>query len=547
MLTTLALLSLLTPAVDLIAVNGKVITIDGARPRATAFAVKDGKFVAVGADAEIRRLAQASTKILDLKGRSATPGFNDNHLHPRPIFPHDSPYATLWLGPDRVDSIDGLVALLRLKAAQTPAGQLITGIGYQDTKLSRHPNRRDLDRATTQHPILIHHSSGHISAVNSFALRQAGITASTANPAGGSFDRFEGNGPDANEPNGVVRESARSLLRLKPIAVPEAAQVEGLARCLRNFAAKGITSINVAGVNPEDFALYEKAQQAGGTVRVGLMLREQFVDIASRFLPGHPERNPMLYWTSLKAFQGNSMSGRTCWLSEEYSDRPGYFGIPPARGQEDFDRLVKRAHDQGMQMAVHANGDREIDMVLTAVERAQKAKPRPNARHRIEHASVCTPALLARAKAAGVILVFHSYMWEHGDKLEAYGEKRLRMVHPHRTALDMGIHVAAHSDYPVSAADSLLRLSDLVRRQSESGKIYGPNQRISVEEALRVSTLGSAYATFEEDVKGSISPGKYADFVVLAEDPLSVPAERLKDIAIDEVFLGGRSVFARNP
>jgi predicted amidohydrolase YtcJ len=182
-------------------------------------------------------------------------------------------------------------------------------------------------------------------------------------------------------------------------------------------------------------------------------------------------------------------------------------------------------------------------MVLTAIERAQARNPRSDPRHRIEHASVMTVPLLERAKKAGVILVFHSYMWEHGDKLEAYGEKRLAMIHPHRTALDMGIHLAGHSDSTVSAADAMLRIQDMVARQGYNGKLYGPNQAVAVEEAVEVFTLGGAFATFEENVKGSITPGKLADFVVLREDPRKVAPTAIKDIIVEATYIGGTAVY----
>jgi predicted amidohydrolase YtcJ len=254
-----------------------------------------------------------------------------------------------------------------------------------------------------------------------------------------------------------------------------------------------------------------------------------------------------LRFTSIKVFHGNSMSGRTCWLSEEYSDRPGYFGIPPARSQQGLDELFLKLHSAGWQIATHSNGDREIDMVLTALERVQEQVPRPNARHRIEHASVMTDALLARAKKAGVILVFHSYMWEHGAKLAAYGPKRLAMVHPYRSAIDLGVLVAAHSDSQVSAADPLLRIQDMVTRQGQDGREYGPNQRISVDEAIRVWTLDGAYTTFEEQAKGSITAGKLADFVVLRADPRRVPVRQIKDIVVEATYVAGQPVFNAAP
>jgi len=156
-------------------------------------------------------------------------------------------------------------------------------------------------------------------------------------------------------------------------------------------------------------------------------------------------------------------------------------------------------------------------------------------------------SLLDRAKKAGVILVFHSYMWEHGDKLASYGEKRLAMIHPYRTAIDMGIHVAGHSDSTVSAADPLLRIQDMVTRRGENGVGYGVNQRVGVEEALKVWTLDGAFATFEERDKGSIAAGKLADFVVLRKDPRKVPPGAIKDIVIDATYMGGRNVWQAPP
>jgi predicted amidohydrolase YtcJ len=247
--------------------------------------------------------------------------------------------------------------------------------------------------------------------------------------------------------------------------------------------------------------------------------------------------------TSAKVNHGYSFSGNTCWVTESYEGRPDYYGIPPARSQEELDKMFQTMHDAGFQIATHSNGDREIDMTLTAIERAQAKNPRPDARHRIEHASVMTMPLLERAKKAGVILVFHSYMWEHGDKLEVYGEKRLEMIHPYRTAIDMGVFVACHSDDGVSASNAMLRLHDMVNRKGENGKLYGGGQRVTVEEAIKVWTIDGAFCTFEEDIKGSITPGKLADFIVLRQDPRKVNPDTIKDIVIDGTYIGGVNVW----
>ena len=541
-LISLLLLTSAAYAADAIYINGTVITVDPSKPYAEAFAVTNGRFSAVGSTAEMRRLATPSTKIIDLKGMTVTPGFNDVHLHPVGVYEEDSPYYVPWLGPEKVHNMDELIAALKAKAARTPPGQLVSGTRYQDTKLGRHPTRYDLDKASTEHPISISHSSGHIIVVNSYILQASGITKDTKDPPGGSFDRD----PDGT-PNGVIRESARSLLRRTggggEARVPFADEVQGYLRDFRYFAERGITSAGIAGGSPQSFRLYEAVRDAGGPVRMGFMFSEgsfsslQGLGLKSGF------GDDRLRVTSMKVFHGNSLSGRTCWLSEEYSDQPGYFGIPPARKQDALDTAFQNMHDAGFQIATHSNGDREIDMVLTAIERAQAKNPRPDARHRIEHASVMNQSLLERAKKAGVILVFHSYMWEHGDKLASYGEKRLAMIHPYRTAIDMGIHVAGHSDSTVSAADPLLRIQDMVTRKGENGIGYGVNQRISVEEAIKVWTLDGAYATFEEHDKGSIEPGKLADFAVLRKDPRKVPPDTIKDIVVDATYVGGKNVW----
>jgi predicted amidohydrolase YtcJ len=322
--------------------------------------------------------------------------------------------------------------------------------------------------------------------------------------------------------------------------VPFADEIKGYLRCFRQYAERGITSVDIAGSSPESFRLYEAVRDAGNPVRTGFMFSEASFESVAAIGLHNGFGDDRLRITSVKVFHGNSMSGRTCWLAEEYSDRPGEYGIPPARSQEQLDRAFQAMHDAGFQIATHSNGDREIGMVLTAIERAQARNPRPDARHRIEHASVMNQSLLERARKAGVILVFHSYMWEHGDKLASYGEKRLAMIHPYRTAIDIGIHVAGHSDSTVSAADPLLRIQDMVTRKGEDGRGYGINQRVSVEEAIKVWTLDGAYATFEESAKGSIAAGKLADFVVLRKDPRQAEPDKIKDIVVDATYVGGK-------
>jgi predicted amidohydrolase YtcJ len=547
MLKQLALFFALTTnlafATDVIVINANVITVDPSHPAAEAFAIDNGHFVAIGSNAEILKLKTASTRVIDLHGMTVTPGFEDVHLHPQAIFEEGTPHYRVWLGEDKTRTIDQVVAALKKQAALTPAGKMISGYGYNDVALGRHPNRHDLDKVSTTQPIVITHGSGHITVVNSFVLEAAGVTKDTPDPPGGALDRD----PDGT-PNGVIRESARGLISKGTRSeyrdpVSHRDELAGYMTCFRQYSEKGITSASIAGSGPSTFQLMQELRDTGNPVRVGFMFSASDFDRLQAAGIARGLGDDRLRITALKTYQGNSLSGRTAWLSEAYSDRPGYFGIPPARTQEQLDADYQKWWDAGWQVATHSNGDREIDMVLTAIERAEAKNPRPDARWRIEHASVMNQALLDRAKKDGVILVFHSYMWEYGDILQSYGPQRLAMMHAYRTAIDMGIPVAGHSDSPISAADPLLRIQDMVTRTSSHGLVVGPEQKVSVDDAIKVWTLDGAYATFEEKIKGSITPGKLADFVVLEKDPRKVAPNTIKDIRLVATYLGGVNVY----
>ena len=325
--------------------------------------------------------------------------------------------------------------------------------------------------------------------------------------------------------------------------VSHSAELAGYMNCFRQYSEKGITSASIAGAGSFTFQVMQELRDTGNPVRVGFMYSASEFDKLQAAGIERGLGDDRLRITALKTYQGNSLSGRTAWLSEAYSDRPDYFGIPPARTQAVLDADSQKWWDAGWQVATHSNGDREIDMVPTAIEHAEAEHPRPDARWRIEHASVMNQALLDRAKKDGVILVFHSYMWEYGDILQSYGPKRLAMMHAYRTAIDMGIPVAGHSDSPISAADPLLLIQDMVTRTSSHGLVVGPQQKVTVDEAIKVWTLDGAYTTFEEKIKGSITPGKLADFVVLEKDPRKVAPNTIKDIRLEATYLAGEKVY----
>jgi predicted amidohydrolase YtcJ len=528
---------------DLIVLNAHVITMDAKRPAAEAFAVRAGEFVRAGSNADVRPLAGTRTRVLDFGGKTVVPGFIDAHAHPRPIFDEDSPWYNVEAGPDKVKTIEDLIAAVRRKAARTPKGMLIAGTGYQETKLGRHPTRQDLDRATTDHPVVITHSSGHLSVCNSAALKLARVTKDTADPEGGKFER-----DDKDEPTGLLKERAAGIVRAAAPRqeVPESDTLAGYRTCFRRFLANGLTGVHVAGTDPDAARFMTAARRTDCPVRLYVMLREGHIDRAVELKKATPADEWGVRYGAIKSFYGNSLSGQTAWLYEPYPDRADYFGLPPGRSRASLEALVLRIHKAGLQSCIHSNGDREIDAVLDAYEAALKEAPRSNHRHRIEHCSVVNEAILKRIKALNLVIAPHSYVYEHGDKMVNFGPGRWDWMLPNRSLIDQGTVVAGNSDYPISAAVPLLRIHDMVNRTSAEGKVFGPKQRCTVDQALRAFTLGSAYAEFAEERKGSIEAGKLADFVVLDRDPYKADPKTIKDVAVLRTVVGGETVFEKH-
>jgi len=525
---------------DLVFTNANVITLKSHGDRATAVAIKGDKIIAVG---DVKEHIGAQTQVIDLHGQTLVPGFNDVHQHPAPLYSWDKPYASLEL--DTVTSMHSLIALLKRKAAITPKGMLIRGTAYNEVKLGAQPIRDSLDKASTEHPIIISQASGHVSAVNSYMLRINHVDKDTKDPPGGALERYP-NG----EPDGIIKESARGLLRegTRPPNPSTEDELEGYRLYFHALLASGITSIGDCWTTPAKVTMYEEMVKEHFPLRFNLYIGVDYLDDV---LDGKIPRtdNEFLRIQGIKIFQGNSLSGKTCWLYEPYdtvnpvSGQRDYFGIPPARTQRALDSLVLKIHRAGLQIACHSNGDREIDMVLAAMEYAQRHYPRVDVRHRIEHCSITNEEILQRLKADSIIPVFHSYANELGDQLKVYGARRMSMLMPTKSATDMGIPWAMHSDFPVSRYEPMKRLDGAVNRLSPSGVIIGANQRIGAEDAIYAYCVGGAYTSHEEGRKGRIESGMLADMVVLSADPTAVYPGAIKDIQVMMTILGGKVVY----
>ena len=526
---------------DSVVINANLLTLDSNNTIASAMAVKNGNIVYVGDDVGAKAFIGNTTQVLQAHGKTIIPGFNDAHAHPVAPLP-----GSIYIGQDEYASTKQVILALKELAAKTPAGQWVIGWGYDDIKLGGHPQRLQLDSVSNQHPVLIIHASHHLASANSLAYLGAGITAATLDPAGGSFAR------DSNGfPSGVCHEKmACEQLYSQTYPKPDRGGVSGVQSTLnKRFQAwyqLGITSISDAHAPPELWFVYEVAAFNDEPMRVNIMIDDEYL-LTAKFIRGL--RNVLgssnLKTQTIKLVHGNSLSGHTAWLNEPYANRPDYYGIPPARSQQELNQIVDEIHQAGFQLAIHSNGDREIEMVLTAIEQALAKHPRTDHRHRIEHASVVTNKILNKVKRLGVVLALHSYVFEHGDKMKAYGKGRYSMMHANKSALEMGIPVAGNSDYPVSRPNPMVRLRSLTTRRGMNGEIYGESQKLTPLQALATYTRGGAYASFEEHLKGTLEVGKYADYVMLSDNPLLVEAERLTDIKVLRTVIGGNTVYQR--
>ncbi|MEX0912329.1 MAG: amidohydrolase [Gemmatimonadota bacterium] len=521
---------------DQVVLNARVYTIDERQPEAEAFAVSNGRFLAVGSTSDIRNLVGPNTTVIDAEGMTVTPGFIDTHSHPSGV-------SELVNVNVNLPSIAEIKEALRRRAQDTPPGYWVIGSMYDDTKLSegRPITRRDLDEAVPNHPAMVGHRGGHTGVYNSRAFELAGVTSETPQPEGGHIYVEDG------ELTGLVAERARSVFN----GVGERQEVTrevrqaGVKKISEEMTAAGLTSVHRTGTNSESMVAFQDAYRAGEM----LFRMYAFPSGSSTLFESCKAAgirtgfgDDMLRIGAVKYGADGSASERTMYMSSPYVGRPDDYGIL-TMSQEEIHEAVEDAHAHGFQIGIHANGDRTIDMVLNAYERVQERNPRPDPRFRIEHCTLVNPDLLRRIAAIGAIPTpFYTYVYYHGEKWEHYGDERLQWMFAHRSFLDHGIPVPGASDYGPGPYEPMMALQSMVTRRDYRGRVWGANQRVTVDEALRICTINGAHASFEENIKGSITPGKLADFVVLGADPHEVNPQELKDIQIVRTVVGGRTV-----
>jgi len=534
---------------DLVIVNGKVLTVDEDFTVAEALAVKDGRIVAVGSNEEIRRLIGPGTEVIDAEGRTVMPGLIDSHLH----------MLSTGLSLSMIDcrtppcmSISDIVKAVRRRAEEAEPGEWILGRGWDQSKLleKRFPTRWDLDEGAPDNPVYLTRTCGHIVVVNSKALELAGITRDTPQPEGGTIVKDE-----RGEPTGLLLESPAFSLVSKLIPPPSFEEkVKAIKVASKSFSEVGLTGVIEPGLSPEDMRAYQRALEEGGlTVRVNMMLRaparvksleECFEEIRKfPFYTGFG--NEMLRVGGLKIAIDGGVGGRTALLREPYANDPENRGILTVP-EERLRALVEFANEEGWQVGVHCAGGRAIDITLRAFEAADRKRPIRGRRFTIIHAYLPSEENFEQCRRMEVVVASQpSFLCNLGDSFyENLGPERAFYAKPHRDWIDHGIVVAAGTDSPVTPYHPFTSLWAAVARRTEvEGRRLGEEQRVTREEAIRMYTINSAYLSFEENLKGSLEPGKLADIIILDRDILTCPEDEIKEIKVLRTILGGRTVY----
>ena len=533
---------------DLVLTGGRVWRGLGLAP-AEAVALWGGRVLAAGTAAEIEPLIGAGTEVVALRGRLATPGLNDAHMH---LLPYGMAMAEVDLRPKAAPTLDALLGALAARAAGTPPGEWVTGRGYDHFRLDtgRHPTRDEIDAAVPGHPVYVVRTDGHLAVCNSRALALAGIDEATPDPQGGAIGRRDG------RPTGLLAETARApVQRLLPEPSGDDL-VAGIERAGRDLLSHGITSCMDAAVGmqagwPEMLA-YQRAHREG---RLPLRVHACLLGDPGRSIVPQAEAAGMLSGGGcerlrigpVKIFTDGSAGGRTAAMTRPYlGGGPEDVGLLCLRDEELTDAVVD-LHRAGWRMAIHAIGDAAIEQVLGAYEAAQAAAPAPGRRHRIEHCGWVRPDQIERMAAGGVIPAPQpAFLRCFGELYLTLAEKeRVAASHPMRTWIERGLHPSASTDCPVVEIDPMANLHAMVTRETEAGTPLGPEHRMSAEEALHAYTFESAYACHEEELKGRLVAGRLGDVAVWDRDLLDAPADAILEARCDLTVLGGAVVHRR--
>lgn len=532
-------------------VNGEVLTMDADNRVVQALSVRSDRIEALGSNEEIMALVTDRTEIIDLRGRSLLPGFIDAHGH-FPASALDTVAADLNSPPlGVITDIDSLLAALRERAALVPEGEWVTGFGYDDTLLAegRHPTRAELDTVSAEHPVAILHISGHMVVANSAALAAADIGADTPDPEGGIIARRAG----SREPNGLLEETARLPVAARMLDLGALDFLGMIRAAVREYAQHGVTTAQAGGVAPDMASGLALASRLGVIplrLQVFPMEEDFRAEIAAGdYDPADYERD-RLQIGAVKIIADGSIQGFTGYLTRPYhtpyhgdADYRGY----PAVLRERLFEQVMALHSEGYQLAVHGNGDASIDDILDAFAAAQAAHPVADPRFILIHSQMARRDQIERMAELGVTPSFFSaHTWYWGDRHRDIfiGPERAAQISPAAWAQQAGLRFSSHMDTPVTPMRPLQAAWSMAYRETVGGDVLGPEQRVDVMTALRAVTIDAAWQIFQEDNRGSLEPGKYADLVLLNGSPLR-DSHALRELQVDGTWVSGARIYRR--
>jgi predicted amidohydrolase YtcJ len=542
LLVTTALLSAIGSAAcgvsepaDLVLTGGKIAIVDDAFTVHDAIAIRDGRVLAVGG-ADVAERYDAD-RTVDLEGRLVVPGFNDTHTHIRGN-------ARRHIDLAGVESIAEIQGLIRTKIDEMGEGEWITGYGWSEDELAegRRPLRWDLDEAAPRNPVILTRAGGHSAVANSLALGLAGVDPSTPQPEGGVIE-YDASG----ELNGIIRERQGIVGRLVPEATPGELR-ETLIQMLRRQLQLGITSLIQAGETPEGFRRWESIYDELGEElpRAAVQIRWVGAQRLREFGRMRGDGNDRLRVGAIKVLVDGGFTGPAAFTIEPYrgmGDYRGMLNVP----EEELRSLVHEAHDLGWQLGFHAIGDAAIELTVDAFVEALERNPRDDHRHYLNHFTVTPPVRTLELMAEHDIAIAQqpnfTYTLE-GRYAEYLDDDRLAHNNPLKIPMSHGIFMALGSD--ILPIDPLVGLYAAVTRRGMSGEVYGPEERLTMGEAIRGYTANGAWLTFEEDTKGTLEPGMLADMVVLSDDLLTIDPERIMDVEVDMTIVGGRVLYERD-
>lgn len=536
---------------DTLYVGDNIITmVEGEAP--TALAVLDGEILAVGSAEDLAALKGEGTRLVELGDRALLPGFIDAHGH----FVGQSAYLSLGnVAPPPVGPVNNFAdieeTLKAYIASSAPApGEWVVVRGYDDSLLEEggHPDRSVLDAASPDNPVIMSHVSGHMAVLNTAALAVLGIDADTPTPEGGEIVRYEG----TQEPTGLIKESALWQVRAQMPAGDPAEAIAGLASAFEYYASMGITTVQDGGTGPGAVKLLEAAAAAGALTmdvtafpHTGSHTLEELLAYDYGAYSGH------LKLGGVKFMLDGSPQGKTAWLTHPYHVPPeGQDADYRGYGQVDTQVLTDKLtalYEKSVPVLAHANGDAASEQLVTSAEAAAAVHPGDH-RTVMIHAQTVRDDQLDRMKVLGMIPSYfaaHSFYWGDWHRDSVFGMERAYRISPTASTVAREMPFTIHNDAPVVPPDMMRLIWATVNRRTRTGDILGPDQRIDVMDALRAVTIHAAYQNFEEDTKGSLEVGKYADLVILAEDPRAVEPGHLKDIKISETVFRGKTVFSR--